>query len=488
MLQTGLGTAAASRVVTVKSRVDGLLQNVLFTEGQQVKAGEVLAEIDPKPFQVALAQAEGQLARDQAQLANARQDLERYKTLLAQDSIARQQLDQQEATVRQLEGTVKIDQAVVENARLQLSYTRVTAPISGRLGLRQIDPGNMVRSSDSNGLVVITQLDPIAVVFTVPQDVLPRILKRLKTGERIAVDVLDREQKSRLASGTLLTADNQIDVATGTVKMKALFANPEGTLYPNQFVNVSLVVETRKSTVIIPAAAVQRGAQGTLVYVVKDDKTVNARPVKLGPVEGDNVGIESGVMANEQVVIDGVDRLREGAKVEVTVPFVPRPRSGDPSKRGPGARSPGGPPGAVPATSAPAPASPPPPTSPATGAAASGAVDLKALPPWSQMSDAQKAAVRARMSTLSEEEKAAFRSSLRERPGAPAADASAPTPSASPAAAPPPAAAPASGELPVGRWNTLSEEQKAVIREKMSKMSDEERAAFRQRLRERAGQ
>ena len=339
VVQTALGTVAALKVATVKARVDGLLQDVLFREGQIVRAGDVLAQIDPKPLQAALNQVEGQLARDQAQLNNARLDLERYRTLLAQDSVAKQQLDQQESLVRQFEGTVKIDQAQVENARLQLGYTKVTAPIPGRLGLRQVDSGNIVRSSDAAGLVVITQIDPITVVFTIPQDNLQRVLKQLKAGEKLAVDAWDREQKNKLATGFLISTDNQIDTTTGTIKMKAQFPNPEGLLFPNQFVNVKMIVDTRKGATVIPLAAIQRGAQGTIVYVVKEDKTTSVRPVKMGPTENDNVAIDSGIAPGELVVTDGIDRLREGAKVEVTAPFVPRARGpggagGDPSKRG----------------------------------------------------------------------------------------------------------------------------------------------------------
>ncbi len=336
VVQTALGTVAALKVATVKARVDGLLQDVLFREGQIVRAGDVLAQIDPKPLQAALNQVEGQLARDQAQLNNARLDLERYRTLLAQDSVAKQQLDQQESLVRQFEGTVKIDQAQVENARLQLGYTKVTAPIPGRLGLRQVDSGNIVRSSDAAGLVVITQIDPITVVFTIPQDNLQRVLKQLKAGEKLAVDAWDREQKNKLATGFLISTDNQIDTATGTIKMKAQFPNADGLLFPNQFVNVKMIVDTRKDATVIPLAAIQRGAQGTIVYVVKVDKTTSVRVVKMGPTENDNVAIDSGIAVGDLVVTDGIDRLREGAKVEVTAPFVPRARGpgGDPSKRG----------------------------------------------------------------------------------------------------------------------------------------------------------
>jgi multidrug efflux system membrane fusion protein len=320
IVQTGLGTVNALRTVTVKPRVDGQLQNVNFTEGQLVGAGHTIAQIDPVPLQVQLAQVEGQLARDAAQLNNARLDLERYRTLLAQDSIATQLVDQQAAQVRQLEGTVKVDQAQVDNAKLQLSYTQITAPIAGRLGLRQVDAGNMVKGSDANGIAVITQVDPINVLFTIPQDSLPRVLARLKAGEKPPVEIWDREQKNVLANGKLITTDNQIDVTTGTVKLKAEFPNPDGKLFPNQFVNVRMVVDTRKGVVVVPSAAIQRGSQGTVVYVVKDDNTVTLRPVQTGPTEGQATAVESGLKEGERVITDGVDRVREGAKVEVTEP------------------------------------------------------------------------------------------------------------------------------------------------------------------------
>ncbi len=283
-------------------------------------AGHPIAQIDPVPFQVALSQAEGQLARDAAQLNNARLDLQRYQTLLQQDSIAAQQVDQQAAMVKQLEGTVKMDQANVDNARLNLSYTNITAPLGGKLGLRQVDPGNMVRTSDATGVAVITQVDPMSVVYTIPQDVLPKVLQRLNAGERPPVEAWDREQKALVAKGSLLTTDNQIDVTTGTVKLKAQFANPKGDMFPNQFVNVRMVIDTLKNVVVVPVAAVQKGNQGNTVYVVKDDSTVSLRPVTTGPTEGQLIAVLSGLQAGERVVTDGVDRLREGAKVEVTEP------------------------------------------------------------------------------------------------------------------------------------------------------------------------
>jgi multidrug efflux system membrane fusion protein len=292
---------------------------VLFQEGQPVRQGDVLAEIDPRPFQVQLSQAEGQMARDQALLRNAQVDLQRYRTLFEQDSIARQQLDTQESLVRQLEGAIKADQAQIDTARLQLTYSRVTAPLSGRLGLRQVDAGNVVHAGDATGLVVITQVQPIAVTFTIAEDNLLVTVRKLRSGEQLVVDAYDRSGKNKLGSGVLLSADNQIDATTGTVKLKAQFPNEDESLFPNQFVNAKLLVEVRHDAVIIPAAAIQRGTQGTFVYVVKPDDTVTVRPVKSGPVEGENCAIESGVQAGERVVVDGTDKLREGAKVELQV-------------------------------------------------------------------------------------------------------------------------------------------------------------------------
>lgn len=337
-----LGTITPRSVVTVRSRVDGQLMKLAFREGQFVKAGELLAVIDPRPFEVQLTQAQGQLAKDQALLTNARLDLERYRTLLAQDSISKQQVDTQGSLVRQYEGTVKADEGQVENAKLQLSYARVTAPISGVVGLRQVDPGNIIHATDANGLVVITQLQPITVIFPIPEDNLPQAIARLKSGSPVPVEAWDRSQTTKLATGRLVTIDNQIDTATGTVKLRAEFPNEDSTLFPNQFVNVRMAVETRRNATLVPSAAVLRGSPGTFVYRVKEDKTVTVAPVKVGAVQGETTAIDTGVSPGELVVVDGTDKLREGAKVELVTPesravptSAPAPANG---KRGNGPR------------------------------------------------------------------------------------------------------------------------------------------------------
>jgi multidrug efflux system membrane fusion protein len=319
-----LGTVTPLNTVTVRSRLDGELVRVLFGEGEHVRAGQLLAEIDPRPYEAQLAQALGQQAENRARLDNARADLARLHELVTEGLVTQQQVSSQESLVAQYQGALQSNEAQVNTAKLNLSYTRVVAPISGRLGLRQVDPGNLVRAGDANGLVVVTQMRPISVIFTVPEAELPAVLQAMRAGPRLPVQAWDRADSVKLADGRLETVDNQIDTATGTIRLRATFDNADEQLFPNQFVNVRLRVRTLQDATAIPAAAVQRASFGTFVYVVGPNDTVTISRVTLGPQEGDRVAVAQGLEAGARVVIEGVDNLTEGARVEV-VSATPAP-------------------------------------------------------------------------------------------------------------------------------------------------------------------
>ncbi len=312
---SGLGSVTAFNTANIKSRVDGQMMRVNFQEGQNVNQGQLLLEIDSRPFQVQLEQMQAQLFRDQAQLRDAKLNLERYTALIPSGSIAQQQVDTQKALVDQLDGTVRNDQAQIDNAKLQITYCHITAPFSGRIGLRQVDPGNIVHASDTNPMLILTQLQPIAVIFTLPEDVLPSVSQRMKQGT-LEVDAFSRDDQTKLASGKLLTIDNQIDPSTGTAKLKAVFDNKESQLWPNQFVNADLLLETRKNSTVVPTAAVLRGPQGTFVYAVNADKTVEDRAITVALTQGNTTIIANGLSAGDIVVTDGQDKLQRGSRIE----------------------------------------------------------------------------------------------------------------------------------------------------------------------------
>jgi len=337
IVDNALGTVTPLATVTVQTQINGQLLEVGFQEGQMVAKGDFLAQIDPRPYQVALEQAQGQLAKDQAALADAKLDLARYEKLVSQNAIASQTLDTQRATVAQDQGTVQTDQAQVDAQKLNLVYCHITAPVTGRVGLRQVDPGNYVQTSSATGIVVVTQLQPISVIFTLPEDSLQAVLKQVHAGQTLQATAFDRTGNTQIDVGQLATIDNQIDTTTGTVKLRATFSNATLNLFPNQFVNIKLKVDTLQGTQIVPMAAIQRGAPGTFVYLVKPDNTVTAQPVTLGPDDGEKVAVTKGLEPAQVVVTDGADRLKEGAKITVTEGGTQPTQPGQPAGQQPAA-------------------------------------------------------------------------------------------------------------------------------------------------------
>lgn len=334
---SGLGTVTAFNTANIKSRIDGQIMKVNFREGQDVQQGQLLIEIDSRPYEVQLEQMQAQLFRDQAQLRDAKLNLERYVALIPSGSIAQQQVDTQRALVDQLDGTVRNDQAQIDSAKLNITYCHITAPFNGRVGLRQVDPGNIVHASDSNPMLILTQLQPIAVIFTLPEDVLPTVAKQMSHGT-LEVDAFSRDDQTKLAAGKLLTIDNQIDPTTGTAKLKAVFDNRDNRLWPNQFVNADLLVETRKNSTVVPTAAILRGPQGTFVYTVNPDKTVQDKLVTIALTQGDTTVVTNGVNPGDTVVTDGQDKLQRGSRIE---PRATAPATGAVLRNG-NHRSPGG--------------------------------------------------------------------------------------------------------------------------------------------------